>query len=91
MNICCFRCIDATLTEAQRNALNEEVVIQLQLQGIAAPSTTVLHGKTAIRVNITNHRTRFDDLDLLVREVDRIATAWVAEFHAVASEPRENG
>ena len=90
MNICCFRCIDATLTEAQRNALNEEVVIQLQLQGIAAPSTTVLHGKTAIRVNITNHRTRFDDLDLLVREVDRIADSWVAEFHAEASGSRGN-
>ena len=53
-------------------------MIQLQLQGIAAPSTTLLHGKNAIRVNITNHRTRFDDLDLLVREVARIGASLAA-------------
>lgn len=80
MNICCFRYTDAQLTPAQLNALNDEVVVQLQLQGIAAPSSTVLQGQTAIRVNITNHRTRFADLDLLVAEVNRIAEGLAAEM-----------
>ena len=72
MNICCFRFVDPALAPGPLDHLNNEIVIQLQLQGIAAPSTTIIHGKTAIRVNITNHRTRYTDLDLLVREVQRI-------------------
>ena len=54
---------------AQLNALNDEIVVQLQLKGIAAPSTTVLKGWTAIRVNITNHRTQFSDIDVLLDAV----------------------
>ena len=38
----------------------------LQESGIAAPSTTRLAKGLAIRVSITNHRTRLDDLDLLL-------------------------
>ncbi len=78
MNICCFRYLAPAFSPEALDRLNDEIVIQLQLQGIAAPSTTVLHGKTAIRVNITNHRTRFDDLDLLVREVSRIGASLAA-------------
>lgn len=72
MNICCFRYQiegqDAGITDA----LNDEIVVQLQMQGIAAPSTTWINGRNAIRVNITNHRTTRIDLELLVREVHRI-------------------
>ena len=80
MNICCFRWIDPALDAAALDKLNDEIVIQLQLQGIAAPSTTILHGKTAIRVNITNHRTTFADLDLLLRETRRIAQALLQDL-----------
>ncbi|MDX1291851.1 MAG: pyridoxal-dependent decarboxylase [Hyphomonas sp.] len=73
MQICCFRYVDDTLDDEALNDLNGEIVIQLQLQGIAAPSTTRIDGRTAIRVNITNHRTRRADLDLLVREILRLA------------------
>jgi glutamate/tyrosine decarboxylase-like PLP-dependent enzyme len=73
MNICCFRYQLAGLDDKTTDALNEEIVVQLQVQGIAAPSTTKVHGRTAIRVNITNHRTTHADLALLVREVERIA------------------
>ena len=73
MNICCFRYQLAGLDDKATDALNEEIVVQLQVQGIAAPSTTKVHGRTAIRVNITNHRTTHADLALLVREVERIA------------------
>lgn len=73
MQICCFRYVYDTLDDETLNGLNGEIVIQLQLQGIAAPSTTRIDGRTAIRVNITNHRTRRADLDLLVREILRLA------------------
>ena len=55
--------------------MNDEIVIQLQEQGIAAPSTTQLQGRTAIRVNITNHRTARQDLDILLSEIVRIAAS----------------
>ncbi|WP_457650664.1 pyridoxal phosphate-dependent decarboxylase family protein [Profundibacter sp.] len=64
-SIVCFRYGDS-------DAVNGEIVMQLQESGIAAPSVTTLDGKTAIRVNITNHRTRNSDLDLLVDEVVRL-------------------
>ncbi|WP_428539301.1 pyridoxal phosphate-dependent decarboxylase family protein [Profundibacter sp.] len=54
------------------DVVNGEIVMRLQESGIAAPSVTTLDGKTAIRVNITNHRTRNCDLDLLVDEVVRL-------------------
>jgi aromatic-L-amino-acid decarboxylase len=73
MNICCFRYLPEGLDAKAIDALNDEIVVQLQLQGSAAPSTTLVNGRTAIRVNITNHRTTRADLAYLVREVDRIA------------------
>lgn len=72
MNICCFRFQAEDQDNKTTDALNGEIVIQLQIQGIAAPSTTLVNGRNAIRVNITNHRTRRDDLALLVEEVERI-------------------
>ncbi|MGA1997101.1 MAG: tetratricopeptide repeat protein, partial [Bryobacteraceae bacterium] len=38
----------------------------LQESGVAAPSTTVIGGKLAIRAAIVNHRTRSADLDALI-------------------------
>ncbi|MDH5540220.1 MAG: pyridoxal-dependent decarboxylase [Rhizobacter sp.] len=73
MNICCFRRTASGLDPAAVDALNDEIVVRLQLEGIAAPSTTLVNGRNAIRVNITNHRTTRADLALLVREVHRIA------------------
>ena len=78
MNICCFRRTAPDLEAAAVDALNDEIVVRLQLEGIAAPSTTVVNGRNAIRVNITNHRTTRADLVLLVREVDRIALQLLA-------------
>jgi len=47
-------------------------VTSLQLLGIAAPSTTRIRGRLAIRVALTNHRTRTDDLATLAAEVSRL-------------------
>ncbi|MBL4749798.1 MAG: cytochrome D ubiquinol oxidase subunit I [Amylibacter sp.] len=68
LNICCFR----YKFDADNDAKNEEIVVRLQESGIAVPSTTVLGGRLAIRVNLTNHRTRESDLDVLVDAVVRV-------------------
>ncbi len=72
LSIVCFRFRAPGLSEDALDALNGHIVAALQIQGIAAPSTTRLHGKTAIRVALTNHRTTDADLDVLVAGVRRL-------------------
>ncbi len=69
LNIVCFRFVAPGRTSDDLNAINGEIVMDLQERGIAAPSTTTLKGELAIRVNITNHRTTFADLVILVDAV----------------------
>jgi len=64
LNIVCFR---YRAEDADR--LNGEVVVNLQESGVAAPSTTVLDGRLAIRAAIVNHRTDIADIDRLVAAV----------------------
>jgi aromatic-L-amino-acid decarboxylase len=47
MNICCFRYQARIQDSPSHDALNDEIVVQLQLQGSAAPSTTVVNGRNA--------------------------------------------
>ena len=72
LNIVCFRFKADHLDDAALNQLNQELLIELHESGIAAPSSTTLNGKYAIRTAITNHRSRRADFDLLVREVIRL-------------------
>lgn len=51
------------------NALNLEILMRLQEQGIAVPSHTVLDGRVAIRICITNHRSRLEDFDRTVAAI----------------------
>jgi aromatic-L-amino-acid decarboxylase len=48
-------------------ALNGEIVADMQEAGIAAPSTTMLDGKSAIRACFINHRTTVADVEALVQ------------------------
>lgn len=70
LNIVCLRYLPEGATDP--DALNEAIVIELQVSGTAAPSTTRINGKLAIRVNLTNHRTTRPDLELLIAEIIRI-------------------
>jgi aromatic-L-amino-acid decarboxylase len=63
LNIVCFRYDPGGLGPDALNALNKELLMQMQEKAIAAPSYTFLKGRYAIRMNITNHRTRREDLD----------------------------
>ena len=62
LNIVCFR-------YRAEDAVNREIVADIQESGIAAPSSTTLDGKFAIRAAIVNHRTEEADIDALVAAV----------------------
>ncbi len=72
LNIVCFRYKAAALNEAALNRLNQKIMFELHERGTAVPTYTTLDGRFAIRVAHTNQRTRYEDFDLLVREVIRL-------------------
>ena len=77
INIVCFRYRPHALDDAALKALNTEIMLRLQEQGIAVLSDTTIQGRHCLRVAITNHRTRRSDLDLLIGETLRLGRAIV--------------
>jgi len=72
LNVVCFRFIQPGLDHDTLDSLNKQILVELQEQGIAAPSGTLIHGKFVLHVAHTNHRTLRKDFDILVKEVLRI-------------------
>jgi glutamate/tyrosine decarboxylase-like PLP-dependent enzyme len=72
INIVCFRYAVPGADEARLKEVNSEIMFRLQESGVAVPSDTMLNGRHALRVAVVNHRTRREDLDLLVDEVLRL-------------------
>jgi glutamate/tyrosine decarboxylase-like PLP-dependent enzyme len=66
LNIVCFRWRRPGIDDATLDRINKEIVPDAQESGVAVPSSTVLDGRVAIRVNLTNHRTRMADLQRLL-------------------------
>ena len=66
LNIVCFRYRSAPETV---DALNRNIVADIQEAGLAAPSTTVINGALAIRAAFVNHRSREEDAEALVSAV----------------------
>ena len=66
LNIVCFRyrCADA-------DRVNAEILTRVQESGIAAPSSTTVNGRFAIRAALFNHRTTLRDVDALLDAVTR--------------------
>jgi glutamate/tyrosine decarboxylase-like PLP-dependent enzyme len=64
LNIVCFR-----YRGQDSDALNTAIVADVQESGVAAPSTTRIDGRIAIRAAIFNHRTTESDVDALVNAV----------------------
>lgn len=58
LNIVCFR-----YRHEDADNLNAQIVIDLQESGIAAPSSTFIGNRLAIRAAIVNHRTQPRDID----------------------------
>lgn len=82
LNIVCFRYVGysnlQSLTTAQANALNNELVIRLQEAGLVAPSSTMIGAQFAIRAAFVNHRTQRIDIDNLISSVLRVGDALFA-------------
>jgi aromatic-L-amino-acid/L-tryptophan decarboxylase len=72
INIVCFRYRVEGASEAELKRLNIEIMLRLQESGIAVPTDTTVHGRHCLRAAITNHRTRREDLQLLVKETVRL-------------------
>lgn len=72
LDIVCFRYNPRDRDDAVLDAINRELLLQLQEQGIAAPSYTTLHGRYCLRVAVANHRSVRSDFDALVEAVLRI-------------------
>ena len=84
LNVVCFRFRGRNIPADALNALNEEILVRLQEDGIAVPSGTVLQGRFAIRCANVNHRSRREDFDTLVTATARIGK----EVSAKRSAPR---
>lgn len=59
LNVVCFRYVAAG---HDLDRLNADIVADIQEAGIAAPSTTTIGGRLAIRAAIVNHRSEEEDL-----------------------------
>jgi len=72
LDIVCYRYNPGETDLQTLNNLNRRILIELQEQGIAAPSHTTLNGQYCIRVAIANHRSRYEDFDVLIEQTIRI-------------------
>jgi glutamate/tyrosine decarboxylase-like PLP-dependent enzyme len=73
LNIVCFRYVAEDMDDDALDALNLEIMLRLHERGLAVPSYTRLNDKFALRVAITNHRSRLEDFEFLVEKVIEIA------------------
>lgn len=80
LNVVCFRFVPQGFPTDRLDALNKEILVELQEQGIAVLSGTAILGKYVMRVGHTNHRSRREDFDLLVKEVLRIGNDLVTRI-----------
>lgn len=74
LDIVCFRLKPSGMTEARLKPLNSEIMLRLQEEGIAVLSDTTVHGTYGLRAAISNHRTRAEDIDLVIDAIARIGT-----------------
>jgi glutamate/tyrosine decarboxylase-like PLP-dependent enzyme len=80
LNIVCLRYVGTPVRGDGEglDELNREILMRVQERGIAVPSGTLLDGRFAIRVAISNHRSVRADFDVLVDAVVEIGRALAA-------------
>lgn len=69
LNVACFRFCPPHLDVQALNKLNREILMRIQEAGIAVPSSTLIDEQFAIRVANSNHRTKQEDMDILLDAV----------------------
>ncbi|QOF93921.1 cytochrome D ubiquinol oxidase subunit I [Novacetimonas hansenii] len=75
LNIVCFRVL-APVDDLDH--FNGEIVKDLHESGVAAPSTTLIQGRKAVRAAIVNHRTVEADVDRMLDKLLELADARLA-------------
>jgi aromatic-L-amino-acid decarboxylase len=75
LNIVNFRYTRPDTSDIRLDQMNKQIECELQEQGIAVLSSVTIKGRNYLHVAITNHRSRRDDFELLVREVIRVGDA----------------
>jgi glutamate/tyrosine decarboxylase-like PLP-dependent enzyme len=88
LNVVCLRYRGGERDPGRLDALNRRLLVRLQESGAAVPSHTLIGGRFAIRVCLTNHRTRREDLALLVEKLLELGRGLEAEA-ASGKETRE--
>lgn len=63
LNIAVWRWVPDGFSDEQCDALNRELLLRIQESGLAVPSGSMVKGRYVIRTCITNHRTRWQDLE----------------------------
>jgi glutamate/tyrosine decarboxylase-like PLP-dependent enzyme len=72
LNVVCFRYFKEGFDGTALDDINKQIIVELQEEGIAATSGTIINHKYVIHVAHTNHRSNREDFDILVREVIRV-------------------
>ncbi|CAF2532712.1 unnamed protein product [Rotaria sp. Silwood2] len=77
LNIVCFRCIVSrsnVIDVEILNKLNRQMLVSIQERGIAVVSPIVIDNhKFALRMCITNHRTKMSDMDKFMEQLIQLA------------------
>lgn len=73
LNIVCWRYVAEACSDEQCDALNRELLLRIQETGLAVPSGSHIKGRYVIRTCITNHRTRWADLEALASGIAPLA------------------
>lgn len=79
LNIVCFQAEVPAGASIDSDELNREIVMRVQERGLAVPSSAEIDGRLCIRVNITNHRTRREDLEIFLAAIEEIRREIVQE------------
>jgi len=80
LNIVCFRFAPKDAPCEDLNRINEEILLRVQESGLAVPSSTRIGDAFALRIAITNHRSKREDFDLFMKAVSRIGREVVSEL-----------
>ena len=73
LGIVCFRHVTDGATEEELDAHNAALVDRVVADGFAAPSSTVLRGRTVLRMCTINPRTSDEDIDRTVARIAELA------------------
>jgi aromatic-L-amino-acid/L-tryptophan decarboxylase len=72
LGIVCFRRVPDGTGADDIDRLNDELVKRAVADGYAAPSSTVLEGRTAIRMCTINPRTTFAEVETTIERLERL-------------------